>query len=334
MTDRLRVPRVAGVVLLVALALALPVAVADRRFYAFIVGITFLHVLWTAGMNLLSGFTGLIPLMYAGLAGIGAYVTVNLVMSAGVSFWLAMPLGAVAAAVVGVVLGLPALRLRGFYFTLSSLVIQSALTLLFVYFPRFTQGDTGISQIPAPTVTLPGLGTAALTGVWFEETLAVAAMLAVLVVWRVTRSRWGAYLVAIREDDVLTEALGIDVTRFRVIAFFISSLLAGMGGAFYAHYVAFVSPRSFDVLTSLNIWLMVAFGGRGTIAGPIVGAVILAPIPYLLQDLYLYKDIIYGVLIVLVTVFLPAGVWGSLLPRLRARLGAAAPARVPGKEFV
>lgn len=322
-----------GVAAAAAVALALPVAVGDRRFYAFIIGITYLHVLWTAGMNLLAGYTGLMPLMYAGLSGIGAYVSVHLVMKAGVSFWLALPAGAVAAALVGVVLGLPALRLRGFYFTLSSLVIQSALTLLFVYFPQFTQGDTGISQIPAPTVTLPGVGTFALDGVWLEETLAVAAMLAIVLVWGVTRSRWGAYFTAIREDDVLTEALGIDVTRFRVIAFFLSSLVAGVGGALYAPYVGFVSPRSFDVLASLNVWLMVAFGGRGTIIGPILGAVILAPVPYLLQDLYLYKDVIYGVLIVLVTIFLPAGVWGSVLPRLRARLAGHAASPAAHKEY-
>jgi branched-chain amino acid transport system permease protein len=314
--------RRAGVAVLVLIALALPVALAHQRFYAFILGVTFLHILWASGMNLLFGYTGLMPLMYGGLAGIGAYVTVNLVMKLGVSFWLAMPAGALAAALVGVVLGLPSLRLRGFYFALSCLVIQSALTLLFVYLPQFTQGDTGISQIPAPTVTLPGVGSATLSGVWLEECLGVAAMLAILAVHCVTRSSWGAYLVAIREDDLLAEALGIPVTRFRVLAFFISSLVAGVGGALYAHYVGFISPRSFDVLSSLNIWLMVAFGGKGTILGPVVGAVLLAPIPYLLQELYLYKDIIYGALVVLITVFLPGGVYGSLLTHFRARLAA------------
>jgi branched-chain amino acid transport system permease protein len=330
MSDPRRAERI-GIAVAIAVALALPVVVADHRFQAFIVGITCLYVLWASGMNLLAGFTGLMPLMYAGLAGIGAYVTVNLVMKFGVSFWLAMPVGAVAAALVGVVLGLPSLRLRGFYFTLSSIVIQSALTLLFVYFPQFTGGDTGISQIPAPTVPL--VGEVPLAGVWFEEALVVAAIATVLAVRWITRSRLGSYLVAIREDDLLSETLGIDVTRYRVLAFFLSSLAAGMGGAFYAHYVGFVSPRSFDVLTSLNIWLMAAFGGRGTLVGPVLGAVILAPIPYLLQDLYLYKDVIYGVLIVLVTIFLPGGVYGSLLPIVRARLAALRPAPAPGKEF-
>ena len=321
--------RKTAVVALVILALGMPFLLSGDRFYAFILGVTYLYILWASGMNLLSGFTGLMPLMYAGLAGIGAYTTVNLVMKLSVSFWVAMPVGALAAAVVGVMLGLPALRLRGFYFTLSGMVIQTALTMLFVYLPQLTGGDTGISHVPPPQIPLPGGGTFPLVGVWFEEALAVAALVTVYVVYRVTRSTWGTYLVAIREDDLLTEALGIPVTRYRVLAFFISSLIAGVGGGFYAHYIGFVSPRSFDVLTSLNIWLIVGFGGQGTILGPIVGTIILAPIPYLLQELYLYKDIIYGALIVFTTIFLPRGVYGSFLFHRRARAftRAAAPPR-------
>ena len=314
--------RRAGGACLVLLALALPFLVSGYRFYAFVLGVTYLYILWSSGMNLLSGFTGLMPLMYAGLAGIGAYTTVNLVMKFSVSFWLAMPVGALAAAVVGVMLGLPSLRLRGFYFTLSGLVIQTALTMLFVYIPQFTGGDTGISQVPPPIVPLPGGRSFPLAGVWFEETLAGAALCTVFAVYRVTRSKWGTYLIAIREDDLLTEGLGIGVTRFRVLAFFISSLFAGVGGAFYAHYTGFVSPRSFDVLTSMNVWLIVGFGGQGTLLGPIVGSLILAPIPYLMQELYLYKDIVYGGLIVFTTIFLPRGVYGSFVFHRRARAAA------------
>jgi branched-chain amino acid transport system permease protein len=316
--------RRAGTALLTILALALPFLLSGNRFYAFILGITYLYILWSSGMNLLSGFTGLMPLMYAGLAGVGAYTTVNLVMKFSVSFWLAMPVGALAAAVVGVMLGLPSLRLRGFYFTLSGLVIQTALTMLFVYVPQLTGGDTGISQIPPPAIPLPGNRAVPLSGAWLEESLAVAAVLAVYAVRWVTRSTWGTYLVAIREDALLTEAIGIDVTRYRVLAFFVSSMIAGVGGGFYAHYMGFVSPRSFDVLTSLNIWLMVGFGGQGTLMGPIVGTLILAPLPYLLQNLYLYKDIIYGTLIVLTTIFLPRGVYGSMVFHRRAGFSAHA----------
>lgn len=309
-----------------ALAVALPLAVSGNRFAAFIVGIVFLHVLWTAGMNLLYGYTGLVSMMTAGIAGIGAYATVNLVMSHGWSFWLAMPLAAVGAAAVGVILGLPALRLRGFYFVLSSLVIQSAVTLVFVYFPQFTNGDTGITQIPHPHIWLPGTGVVELKGAAFEIVLGLLAFVGVGIVHLIVRSRMGAFIIAIREDDLLAEELGINVTRYKVLVFFIGSLLMGVGGAFYATYVGFISPRSFDVLISLNIWLMVAFGGRGTILGPIIGCAILVPIPFVLQDIYMLKDIFYGLLIIVVTVAMPAGVYGTFLRRRRAREQAAAAA--------
>jgi branched-chain amino acid transport system permease protein len=307
-------------------AVVLPLAVSGNRFAAFILGIVFLHVLWTAGMNLLYGYTGLVSMMTAGVAGIGAYATVNLMMSHGWSFWLAMPLSAVGAAAVGVILGLPALRLRGFYFVLSSLVIQSAVTLVFVYFPQFTNGDTGITQIPHPRLWLPGEGVVELKGAAFEILLGLLAFAGVAIVYWIVRSRMGAFIIAIREDDLLAEELGIDVTRHKVLVFFIGSLLMGVGGAFYASYVGFISPRSFDVLVSLNIWLMVAFGGRGTILGPVIGCAILVPIPFVLQDLYMLKDIFYGLLIIIVTVAMPAGVYGTYLDRRRLRGQVAAAA--------
>lgn len=287
-------------------AFAVPLALADQRYFAFVVGMTLIHILWASGMNLLYGFTGLMPLMFAGIAGISAYTVVGLT-GEGWSFWAALPVGALFAAAVGVVLGLPSLRLRGFYFTLCSLVIQTVITLGFVYFSRFTNGDTGISQIPLPSI--PGGGV--LSGLAYDLVLAAAAVIGVFALIALTSSDFGRRLVAIREDDGLAEMLGINVTRRKLAAFFIGSLFAAVGGALYAPYVGFISPRSFDVLISLNIWLMVAFGGRGTIWGPVVGAILLAPIPYLLQDYYTVKDILYGLLIIAVIVLMPGGVAGG-----------------------
>jgi len=121
----------------------------------------------------------------------------------------------------------------------------------------------------------------------------------------IVKAPFGRRLIAIREDDGLAETLGINVTRQKLFAFFIGSMFASIGGALYAPYVGFISPRGFDVLVSLNIWLMVAFGGRGTIWGPVIGAVLLAPIPFLLQDYYTIKDVVYGLLIIGVIVLLP-----------------------------
>jgi branched-chain amino acid transport system permease protein len=294
-------------VIFILVAFGTPLILSGNRYFAFIAGITLISVLWSTGMNLLYGYTGLMPMMFGGIAGISAYATIGLI-AVGWSFWPAMLVGSLGASFIGVILGLPSLRLRGFYFTLCSLVIQTVITLGFVYFVNLTNGDTGISQIPLPG--LPGGGR--LSGLAYDLVLAALAVIGIILLTLIVDSPLGHRLVAIREDDGLAETLGVNVTRQKLFAFFIGSMFASIGGALYAPYVGFISPRSFDVLMSLNIWLMVAFGGRGTIWGPVIGAVLLAPIPFLLQDYYTIKDVVYGLLIIGVIVLLPAGIAGGL----------------------
>jgi branched-chain amino acid transport system permease protein len=302
-------------VLLLAAGLLLTIVLRENRFLAFVSGITMISIMWAAGMNLLTGFTGLVSLAYAGIAGVSAYIMVGLVMRFGWSFWLAMPLAAVSAAAVGVLLGLPSLRLKGFYFALSSLVIQTVLSLGFVYFVNLTNGDTGISQIPPPDIPFTA---ATLRGASFDVLLTIAAWLSLVAVWAIVQSPFGRRLIAIREDEVLAEAIGIDVVRNKMLVFFVGSLFAGVGGALYATYVGFASPRSFDLLSSLSIWLMVTFGGRGTLMGPVVGALILAPVPFMLQQYDTLKDVIYGALIIAVIVLMPGGIYGALTSGARS----------------
>lgn len=303
--------------LITAFVVAAPFAallVLRDGFFVFIIGITLIHMLWASGLNLLYGFTGLIPLTYAGMAGVSAYTTVHLVMAKSISFWWALPIGSATAATLGLLLSLPAIRLRGFYFALSGMVIQSAITIAFVYFPAFTNGDTGIASVPRPT----GFDGQAIASPYLELVLAGSVVVAVAGIALVMRTRFGRTLIAIREDEDLARALGINVTLNRTVAFIIASFIAGLGGGLYAHYIGFASPRAYDVLISLNIWLMVAMGGRGTLIGPLLGALLLAPLPYLLVQYTWIKDVIYGVAILLVTMFLPQGIYGYVLKR-RAR---------------
>lgn len=295
--------------------LGLTVLADGNRFLAFVLAMTFINLLWATGMNLMYGYVGLMPLMFAGIAGISAYALVFFTREWGWTFWTAMPAATLLGAASGVALGLPALRLKGFYFTLCSLVIQSALTLAFIFFPRFTNGDTGINQIAPPE----WFGGVQLTGLGLELAIALVTLLGLGVALAITRSDLGKRFVALREDDILAEGLGIDVVRSKIIAFFIVSLYAGVGGCFYAVYVGFISPRAFDVLVSMNIWLFVAFGGRGTLVGPLIGTVVLAPIPFLLQDIQAFRDVLSGGLIIAVTLLMPAGVYGAYLARRSGR---------------
>jgi branched-chain amino acid transport system permease protein len=299
--------------LLVAVVAA-PLLLRGSPFVAFIVGMTFIYVLWSSGMNLLYGYVGLMPLMFAGIAGIGAYGTVRLVQSLEWSFWVAMPVAVLGAALTGVVLGLPALRLKGFYFALSSLVIQTVISLAFVYFVSLTNGDSGIIQIQAPDI--PFTGGARLDRTGLEILVGVIAWLGIVAIGMIEASEFGRRLVAIREDDVLAESIGIDIVRSKLYAFFCSSVYAAVGGALYACYVGYISPRSFDILASTTIWLMVAFGGRGTIAGPVIGSLALAPLPFALLEYADWKDVVYGILVILVMVFMPSGVYGHVARRM------------------
>lgn len=309
----------------VALAcLGLTVLADGNRFLAFVLAMTFINLLWATGMNLMYGYVGLMPLMFAGIAGISAYALVHFTRDWGWSFWVAMPAATLLGALAGVTLGLPALRLKGFYFTLCSLVIQSALTLAFIFFPKYTNGDTGINQIAPPE----WFGGAQLSGLGLELAIALVTLAGLgLALW-ITRSDLGKRFVALREDDILAEGLGIDVVRSKIIAFFIVSLYAGVGGCFYAVYVGFISPRAFDVLVSMNIWLFVAFGGRGTLVGPLIGTVVLAPIPFLLQDIQAFRDVLSGGLIIAVTLLMPAGVYGAYLARRSGRHNRPVEARM------
>jgi len=288
--------------------LVLPFLFKDNRFLGFILGITYLNIFWATGMNILYGFVGLMPLMFAAISGIAAYALLYFIAEWHINFWFALPVATLFASFIGVLLGLPSLRLKGFYFTLCSLIIQSTLTLAFIFFPKFTNGDTGINQISPPL----WFGEP-IKGYAFECMLALMAVVGIGVSYFVYQSNLGQRFVAIREDDVLAESLGINVVINRVVAFFIVSLYAALGGCFYATYIGFISPRSFDVLSSLNIWLFVAFGGKATIAGPVIGSILLAPLPFLLQSLEAYKDILSGVLIVLITLLMPGGIYGTYL---------------------
>jgi branched-chain amino acid transport system permease protein len=294
--------------LLILALLLLPFFAKENRFLGFILGVTYLNVFWATGMNILYGFVGLMPLMFAAISGIAAYALLYFIAEWHISFWLALPIATLFAALVGVLLGLPSLRLKGFYFTLCSLIIQSTLTLAFIFFPKFTNGDTGINQISPPL----WMGEP-IKGYSFEVMLAILAVLGIGFSFLIYHSKLGQRFIAIREDDVLAESLGVNVVINRVIAFFIISIYAAIGGCFYATYIGFISPRSFDVLSSLNIWLFVAFGGKATIAGPVIGALLLAPLPFLLQSLEAYKDILSGVLIILITLLMPGGIYGTYL---------------------
>jgi branched-chain amino acid transport system permease protein len=272
-------------------------------------------VILACSWNILGGFAGQVSIGYSAFIGIGAYTTVLLALK-GVDPYLTLPLAAVLGALFSFLIGLPAFRLRGPYFTIVTIGVSEAVR-VFASGVSFTGGSSGL-RMPAGSFDF-GVNYASMVVL----ALAVVALSAVL-----SRGAFGTALSAIRQDIDAAEALGIDSSRFKLAAHAISAALVALAGSLYAINFQYVAPGSvFDFRLSLSIVLMPIIGGVGTLAGPVLGAVIfsylqikLLTIPAL-RDSYLF---LYGGLLILVMLFEPkglVGLWNRLIAAVRRRSG-------------
>jgi branched-chain amino acid transport system permease protein len=272
-------------------------------------------VILACSWNILGGFAGQVSIGYSAFIGIGAYTTVLLALK-GVDPYLTLPLAAVLGALFAVLIGLPAFRLRGPYFTIVTIGVSEAVR-VFASGVSFTGGSSGL-RMPAGSFDF-GVNYASMVVL----ALAVVALSAML-----SRGAFGTALSAIRQDIDAAEALGIDSTRFKLAAHAISAALVALAGSLYAINFQYVAPGSvFDFRLSLSIVLMPIIGGVGTLAGPVLGAVIfsylqikLLTIPAL-RDSYLF---LYGGLLILVMLFEPQGIvglWNRLIAAVHRGTG-------------
>jgi len=307
-----RLAPVAAVAAAALLALAAP-RLLDRGTLNDVWNVAFAVIL-ASSWNILGGFAGQVSLGYSAFIGIGAYTTVLLAMK-GVNPYLTLPLGALLAALFSVAIGTPTFRLRGPYFTIATIGVGEAVR-VFASGVRFTGGSSGV-RMPAGAFD-------------FDLNFAAMALLAVAVVALsalLSRSAFGSALAAIRQDIDAAEALGIDATRFKLAAHAISAALVALAGGLYAINFQYISPGSvFDFRLSLSIVLMPIVGGVGTVAGPVLGALIfsylqikLLSVPSL-RDSYLF---LYGGVLIVVMLFEPkglVGVWRRLSRAVRGRV--------------
>ncbi len=268
-------------------------------------------VVLASSWNILGGLAGQVSIGYSAFLGIGAYTTVLLALN-GVDPYLSLPAGALLAALFSVAIGLPAFRLRGPYFTIVTIGVSEAIR-VFASGVSFTGGASGL-RMPA--------GSFDFTTAFLSMTLLAVAV--TFLVSRLTRSRFGAALAAIRQDVDAAEAVGIDSTRSKLKAHALSAALVALAGGLYAINFQYVAPGSvFDFRLSLSIVLMPIIGGVGTVVGPVLGAVIfsylqikLLAIPAL-RDSYLF---LYGGLLIVVMLFEPrgfVGLWERLVRRVQ-----------------
>jgi branched-chain amino acid transport system permease protein len=273
-----------------------------------------LHVLIMAGvfavlamsLNLLLGYTGQLSLGHAGFFGIGAYTSALITLKLEWSFWLGLLAGAVLTGVAGWAIGRLSLKLRGAYFVLVTISFAGVISLVSQNWMELTNGPLGLPGVPAPELGPWSLRT---KSAYYYLVLATVA-LAYVVCRRLVRSRVGRAFLALRENEALAESVGVDPTRYLVLATVVSAAMAGVGGVLYAHYIRFVSPEVFQFGYTVTMVIMVIAGGKGTLAGPVVGALIFTALPEALREVmsWQWQLLAYGILLVLLVYFLPRGI--------------------------
>lgn len=268
------------------------------------------------GLNVIVGYAGQISLGHAAFFGIGAYASAMLTAGAGLSFWQALPPVLLIAALVGFVLGLPSLRVREDFLAITTIGINFIVEAVFLYTPFFGAA-LGLGGIPRVVVMGRRLGNSQY--LW----LCLGFLALTLLLCRYFARTWaGLACFAIREDETAASSMGISPVRAKLSAFVLGTLLAGLAGALYAHYVRFISPGDFGFPVSISMLSMVVLGGMGTLWGPVLGALILGVLPELFRPLIDYRMFIYSLLLLTMIRFQPGGILGehSLLMSLLRRI--------------
>jgi branched-chain amino acid transport system permease protein len=337
--------RVAWIVLLLIaiLLVLLPFiveAVTGGRTWVRVIDLALLYVALALGLNIVVGFAGLLDLGYIAFYAVGAYAYALLAsphFGLHLPFWVLLPLGATIAACFGVILGAPTLKLRGDYLAIVTLGFGEIIRILLNNLDHpvnITNGPQGVNKVDAVQVAGVSFGrsetllTIEFPGVHLHYYLFLAfVLLVIFICFRLEDSRIGRAWVAIREDEVAAQAMGINTRNIKLLAFALGASFGGVAGGMFASIQGFISPESFGLLDSIGVLCMVVLGGMGNVAGVVLGAVILATMPELLrfsvvpiQENLLgrvmvspeaLRMLIFGLALVLVMRLRPAGLWPS-----------------------
>jgi branched-chain amino acid transport system permease protein len=302
--------------LLLASLLLVPLAFSE--FYVGEMSFVLIYSIAGVGLMLLTGYTGLVSLGHAAFLGIGAYANAIL-LSRGVPFVLSLPLAGLISAAAGVAIGIPTLRMSGLYLAIATLAFGSIVVLVGEKWHGLTGGFDGL---PVPTPSILGIAVEGPTGIYY---LALAVLVFVLfVAMNILRTPLGRALVAIRDSEISAQSMGINLAFYKTVSFAISAGLTGLAGALFGHYVRHLAPDSFGILLSIQLVTIVFIGGLGSLHGAIFGAVFVALLP---QAIALVRDdlpfgigqlpglepSLFGLILVLVIMFEPAGIHGRWL---------------------
>ncbi len=274
-----------------------------------------IYTIVTMGLNLVFGYTGQISLGHAAYFAVGAYVSAMTTIDLGLPFGVGLLAAVAVTFALGYLVGMPSLKLTGAYLAMATIGFGEIVKMMLVNWEHVTRGPTGISRIPQPSLFGVSFDTPLLR-YYFVLSVAVFAF---IVYWNLVRSHYGSRFVAVRDSPKAALAMGINLQQTKVLAFAISTAFAGVGGSLYAHINRYIAPDAFGFGESINLIMMTVIGGMGTLFGPLVGAVVVVYLRETLQVLADYNMLIYGLLLMVLMVFVPRGMMGTLNLFLRTR---------------
>ena len=266
-----------------------------------------IYVMLGLGLNIVVGLAGLLDLGYVAFFALGAYLYALLNLHYGVSFWVALPMGGILAAIFGIILGYPVLRLRGDYLAIVTLGFGEIIRIFLQNWDALTFGPSGIPNIPPPPLFGIKLSLQA-TSTYIFYIIVVLVIFTVFIINRLKDSRIGRAWVALKDDEIACEAMGIDRGKTKLTAFALGATWAGMAGVVFAAKTTFINPASFTIWESIIILCIVVLGGMGSIAGVISGAFLLILIPEYLRAFAQYRMLAFASVLVLMMVFRPNGI--------------------------
>ncbi len=297
-------------------ALLITPLVMRNPYHLGILNLIGLYVIAVLGLNLFIGYTGQISLGHAAFFGLGAYGSAILTATCHLPPWPAMLLTAAALAVVALIIGVPTLRLSGHYLAMATLGFNYVVHSIFVQWDRVTGGPSGLSGIPPLSL----FGLTFESDVKFHYLVWTFALAALTLCLNLVRSGVGRGLSALAQDEVAAACLGVDVRKDKVRVFVLAAVLASVAGSLYAHYFGYINPDAFSIYKSLDLVIMVVVGGMGSIWGTLFGVALITVLPHFLEFFESYMDLVHGVILVVILLFLPQGFVAGLMDLVNVRL--------------
>ncbi len=266
-----------------------------------------IYVMLGLGLNIVIGLAGLLDLGYVAFYAVGAYGYALLNVNYGLPFWLALPLGGILAMIFGIILGYPVLRLRGDYLAIVTLGFGEIIRLVMENWNEFSHGPSGIANIPQPPLFGVDLSLQGTT-IYIFYIIVALVIFTIFVINRLQNSRIGRAWIALKDDEIACQSMGIDKAKTKLRAFALGATWAGMGGVIFAAKTTFINPASFTIWESVIILCTVVLGGMGSIVGVISGALLLILLPEYLRAFAEFRMITFGAVLVLMMVFKPGGI--------------------------